>query len=453
MKTLRDPFLTVFKVHIIHVGNMNNKGTQALFKSDVYAISDVVKGDVFISVSTTDIEGVTRLNLSLDEVLPPIVDIPYEKADQLARKSGCGRGGIKYKGLALAMLFCMFVQVLLSVFSVIFVKAGLKTFYRAKVIEHVKNCDLVISHSDESFKESASLLPLNLYWVVTWWSMLIARTWEILVAKSFGKPVVLFPNSVGPFKTWMGRFLARLSLGNCDYVLIRDHVSYEIANTLGIQSCKILTFDTALLFDPPDTKILDDFPRPLMGVSPGIYSHSLSRGEVINYVLAHAKALDAAIEKYGFHIVFLPHYISGFEYDDLEVCKFIIGKMKNRNRTRIVNTRNVDEFKLFLDQTDMIISSKMHPAVLGASGCVPVLCIAYDHKQTSFFERLNMVDCTIDIRSVSYEKLLSKIDYVWNRNDQLRALLKNLIPIWKNDIREHIKQVVVSFVPKKDDRK
>jgi len=155
---------------------MNNKGTQALFKSDVYAINDIVNNEVFISVSTTDIEGVKRLNLSLNAVLPPVVDIPYEKADQLARKFGCGRGGLRYKGFALAMLVYMFVQVLLSVFSIVFVKAGLKAFYRGQVMEHVKNCDLVISHSDESFKESASLLPLNLYWVITWWSMLIART-------------------------------------------------------------------------------------------------------------------------------------------------------------------------------------------------------------------------------------------------------------------------------------
>jgi len=440
--------LTAFKIHIIHVGNMNNKGTQALFKSDVYAINDTVKNEVFISVSTTDIEGVKRLNLPLNAVLSPVVAIPYEKADQLAKKFGCGRGSLRYKGFAVAMLVYMFVEVLLSVFSIVFVKLGLKAFYRREVMEHVKDCDLVISHSDESFKESASLLPLNPYWVMTWWSMLIARTWEILVAKSFGKPVVMFPNSVGPFRTWIGRCLSKLSLGNCDYVLIRDSISYEIVNKLGIRSCRILTFDTALLFNPPQN-VLDDFPRPLMGVSPGIYSHSLSREEVRNYILAHARALDAVIEKYGFLVVFLPHYISGFQYDDLEMCKFILCKMKNKNRVKIVNTSTVEEFKLFLDQMDMIVSSKMHPAVLAASGCVPVLCIAYDHKQTGFFERLDMVDCTIDIRRVSYERLLSKIDQVWNQNDRLRALLKNRIPAQQKDIKEAIRQAIAPYVERK----
>lgn len=441
--------MTAFKIHIIHVGNMNNKGTQALFKSDVYAINDTVKNEVSISVSTTDIEGVKRLNLPLNAVLSSIVDIPYEKADQLAKKFGCGRESPRYKGFGVAMLIYMFVEILLSVFSIVFIKLGLKAFYRREVIEHVKDCDLVISHSDESFKESASLLPLNPYWVITWWSMLIARTWEILVAKSFGKPVVMFPNSVGPFRTWIGRSLSRLSLDNCDHVLIRDLTSYEIVNKLGIRAFKSLTFDTALLFNPPHKNVLDDFPRPLMGVSPGIYSHSLSREEVRNYIMAHAKALDAAIEKYGFVVVFLPHYVSGFEYDDLEVCKLILHKMKNKNRVKIVSASTVEEFKLFLDQIDMVISSKMHPAVLAASGFVPMLCIAYDHKQTSFFERLNMIDCTLDIRSVSFESLLSKIDHVWNQNNRLRLLLKNQIPTWQKDIKKAIRRVIAPYADAK----
>lgn len=441
--------LATFRAHFIHVGNMNNKGTQALFKSDVYIIKNIADGDVAISVSTTDIEGVRQLNLSLKRILPPLVDIPYDKVDSLARRLGFGRESLRYKGLTLAMLFGMFVQVLLSALSITLVKAGLKPFYRGEAIEHMKNCDLVISHSDENFKEGASLLPLNLHWVMTSWSMLMSRTWEVLVAKSFRKPVVMFPNSVGPFRTWIGRNLSRFSLGNCEYILIRDAISYKIVDALGVKSRKILTFDTALLFNPPRKNMPDGFPRPLMGVSPGIYTHSLSKEKVRQYILGHAKALDAAIEKYGFSVVLLPHYVSGFRYDDLEVCKSILREMRNKNRVRIISTNIVDEFKLFLGHMDMIISSKMHPAILGASGFVPVLCIAYDHKQTGFFERLNMAECVFDIRMFSYDELLSKIDYVWTRNDQLRALLKEHIPTWQKDVEGAIRQAITPYIERK----
>jgi len=428
---------------------MNNRGTQALLKSDIYAINDIVKGNVTFSVSTTDIEGVKKLNLPLNAVLPPIMDIPYERTDYLAKKFGFGRGDLKYKAFALANLFYMFVQAILSVVSIIFVKLGMKAFYRAEVINHVKNCDLVVSYSDENFKEGASLLPLNVYWVVTWESMLIARTWDIFVAKSFGKPVVMFPNSVGPFRTWIGRFLSRLSLNNCDYVLIRDPISYGIVNSLEIRSRKILTSDTALLFKPMDKTVPDDFSHPVIGVSPGIYSHSLSRKDVQNYILAHAKALDTAIEQHGFSVFFLPHYVTGFQYDDLKVCGLILEKMRIKEQVTIINTNTVEEFKSTLDQMDMIISSKMHPAVLGASGYVPTLCVAYDHKQIGFFERLGMIDCTINIREVCYETLSSKIDYMWNGRKRMRALLKRRIPVLQKNIKLALKQALTSLIEAK----
>ena len=61
---------------------MNNKGTQALLSSDVFVLKEIVKDDVYISVSTTDVEGVKRLGLPIDAVLPTIHDLPYEKADR-----------------------------------------------------------------------------------------------------------------------------------------------------------------------------------------------------------------------------------------------------------------------------------------------------------------------------------------------------------------------------------
>jgi len=431
---------------MIHVGNMANKGTQALLLSDVSVIKDVVKGDVGFSVSTTDVEGVRRLNLSLNAVLPPMVDIPYEKADFFAKRFGYARKSFTYLAFAVASSFFMFVQIAMSVMSAILVKVGLKGFYRSEVLRYMKDCNVVVSYSDENFKETASLLPLNIYWIATWWSMLLSRAWDILVAKFLGKPVVLFPNSVGPFRTSIGRFLSKLALNNCSYVLVREPVSYEIVKSLEIRPPKILTSDTTLLFKPTYNSSFDDCSHPTVGVSPGVYSHSLSEKEVDNYVLAHAKALDTAIKNYGFSVVFLPHYVSGFRYDDLEICKLIRSKMENVSKTRIVNAKTVEEFKSLIDRMGIVISSKMHPAVLAVSACVPVLCVAYDHKQTGFFMSLGLSDCVISLRDVSYEKLLSKIDHVWSGRDDINALLKVRVPTLQKRIKRSIELAMASCI-------
>jgi len=437
--------LSPFRVHIIHVGNMANKGTRALLMSDVSVIKDVVKGDVAFSVSTTDVEGVKRLNLSLNAVLPPMVDIPYERADFFARRFGYTRDSFTYLAFAVASLFFMFVQMILSVISAVFVKLGLKGFYRREVLRCVKDCNVVVSYSDENFKETASLLPLNIYWIVTWWSMLLSRTWDILTAKFLGKPVVMFPNSVGPFRTSIGRFLSKLALNNCDCVLVREPVSYEIVKSLMIRPPKILTSDTTVLFKPTYDSSSDSYSNPVVGVSPGIYSHSVSEEKVYEYALAHAKALDRAIEKYGLSVVFLPHYVSGFRYDDLEVSKLIIREMKNASKAKIINVNTVAEFKSLIDRMDMVISSKMHPAVLAVSGCVPTLCIAYDHKQTGFFRSLGLSKCVIPLHELTYQRLTLNIDYVWNRRDEMRALLRERVPKLQGHVKVSIKNVMTHF--------
>ena len=429
---------------------MANKGTQALLISDISVIKDTNKGDISFSVSTTDIEGVNKLNLPLAAVLPPVIDIPYEKADYFAQKYGFTRESLRYKSFAIAGLILMPIQIILSIISVMLVKVGLKTFYRADVLERVKGCGVVISYSNDNFKEGVSLLPLSISWLITWWSMLISRTWEILVAKFLGKPVIVFPNSVGSFRTWIGRFLSRLALNHCDCILVREPLSYDIVKSLGIRTPRILTTDTTLLLDScafvKSDPRLKDYDSPAMGVCPGIYSRSLAKQEVNRYVLAHAKALDRAIEKHGFSVVLMSHYVSGFLYDDLEICKLILGKMKNAEKAKIINPSSVEEFKELINRMDMIISSKMHPSVFAVSAYVPTLNIAYDHKQTGFFASFGISDCVITINEVSYEKLSSKIDYVWNKKDDIRALLKARVPAAQKQLKKAIELALDPFV-------
>ncbi|UCD96261.1 MAG: polysaccharide pyruvyl transferase family protein [Candidatus Bathyarchaeota archaeon] len=444
MNTRRHP-----RIHFIHVGGMGNKGTQALFKTDVLLLQNLFKGEVAMSASTTDYSGVRKLNLPLEAIIPPMVDVPYERADQLARRYGVKRASLRYKVLMLSTLISMCLQVSLSLLSVIAVRFGLPAPYRKNVIECLMNCDLVISHSDESFKETASLLPLNPYWAATWWTMLTARTFDVLVSKSLNRSVILFPNSVGPFRTKIGRFLSRLALNSFSHLLIRDEISWEILNELAITSPKTLTYDTALLFHSQHP-VQSGLTKPIVAVAPGVYSHSLSKNEVERYVDAHAKALDVVAERHQVSILLLPHYVSGFRFDDLWICQQIMSRMKHPEHAKLHSAETVEEYKSLFDQVDMIISSKMHPAVLGASGFVPILCIVYDHKQTSFFERLTMAECTIAIRQVTYSKLLDTIEKVWRNRDRLEASLRTQIPLWQKHVKQTITRTLASFLEERE---
>jgi polysaccharide pyruvyl transferase WcaK-like protein len=421
---------------------MANKGTQALLESDVSIIREIFTNDLTISVSTADVPGVKRLRLTLDGVFPTLVDIPYEVADFHARRSGWERRDLRYKVIAVLSLLNMPIQMCLSWVSSVLVRVGLKAFYRQKLIRRMKDCDVVLSCSNENFKESASLLPLNVYWLLTWWSMLASKTWTILVAKSLGKPVVMLPNSVGPFRTAIGRTLSRIALGSCESILIRDQRSFEIAEELGVRSRKILTGDTALLLKGSNDGLRKE--GRVLGVSAGVYGYSLSEKKMQDYVLVHAVALDKIIESLGVSVVFLPHYVSGFKYDDLEISRMIRGKMRHSDKTSLINAGSAEEFKSLIGGVDILVSSKMHPCVLASSVYVPSLCIAYDHKQSGFFSSLGMDQDVIALQNVTSQRLYEKIMNLWDRKAVRQEYLKIQVPFLQAQLKEAIATAVLS---------
>jgi polysaccharide pyruvyl transferase WcaK-like protein len=443
----REFILTDSKVLIIHVGHMSNKGTQALLKSDDSLIREIIDGPVSLSVSTTDGAGVKLLNLPEGtRILPTLIDVPYVKADSFAKEMGFSRKSILYKVFSIFSLFLMFVETTLLIFSAVLVKLGLPTFYRRAVLEAMARSDVVVSCSDENFKETASLLPLNMYWAATWWTMLFERMMEVSMARFLKKPIVMFPNSVGPFRTRVGNFLSRVALNNFDSMIIRDSVSYETVEELGILPRKTLTSDTALLFSPEQSTPTKTFASPSLGVCIGVYSQSLSKSDFQNFMDEIAKALDKVVELYGFNVYFFPHYISGFEFDDLDVSKIVFSRMKHSDKAAIFKIDSLDEFKLSLEKMDLLLSSKMHPMVLGMSGYVPTVCIAYDHKQTGFLKDLELEECLVHLSEVKSETIVSKIKYASDHREEIINRLKLQIPVRQEGVKDAIRNALLPFV-------
>jgi len=435
----------MFKIHFMHIGHMSNKGTQGLFKTDVSIMREIIGNNIYISISTSDINGVKNLNLHLQEVFPTVIDIPYEKADKYAQKFGYDRDTIQYKIFTIMSIALMFIQAFLSVLSAIFIKIRLKGFYRSKLINTIKNSNLIISGSDEIFKETSSLLTFNFEWMITWWSMLFSRTWDVLVARFFGKHLIMLPNSVGPFNTLIGKTLSKLSLSSYDYLFIREDISLDIVKSLNIKAKKILTSDTALLL--PNEICEKKFKyHNLIGICPGAYDKGISNENFQRYIYSHAVVLDKTIEKYGYKIFFIPHYIRGFKNDDLDISKLIIDRMKYKDNVKLLITNNVDEFKNILIQMDLVISSKMHPAVYSISEFTPTLCIAYDHKQIGFFKSLNLSDCVIPIQYISNKILWLKIEYILKNKNKIINIMKKYVPVLKTKQKSEVENIILKYI-------
>lgn len=383
------------------------------------------------------------------KVSPPLIDIPFELADSKAIQSKKSRKSWNYKFYLVAYTLLVPIQAVLSVFSCLLLNAKLPSFYRSEKLRQLRESDLVISTADENFKEGSLHFQYNLTWKILWWFMLFSRTWEILVAKkAFGKPVIVFPNSLGPFKTKLGSFMTRMALNNVDLILLRELRSNSFLKLLGVSTPIVNTTDIALLLErtkKEQSKRLFTSKKAI-GVSPGLYSASLPPNKKTAYILAHSQLLDWMIEKYGVDVVFLPLEITTFEGDDYSLCKMILKHMRHKEKTKIVREETPEGFKEYLADLEMLISSRMHPLVLATSEMVPAAVIAYDHKQTGLLDQLGLNYCGIDINDVSFEKMRLTTEDVWKHRENIRKHLETMVPILQSDSRLKIQAICQDFL-------
>jgi polysaccharide pyruvyl transferase WcaK-like protein len=378
-----------------------------------------------------------------------LIDIPHEKADISAVNHEIDRDSYLYKLLLIAYSIRMFLEIPVCLMSSLIYHLGFTGSYKSSVISYIAGSDVVISTADENFKEGASNLPYNIYWRFISWTTLLSRSLEVLISKHvFKKTIIVFPNSIGPFRSFAGRFLGKLIFSNTNLLLLRERYSLEWVRKLGLKTPTIVTSDIALLNDmeKPRSTTQGKDDKPLLAVCPGIYAAALSQTQQNNYIDAHVKALDKFIDEYGVKVIFLPFEITGRKNDDYSFCESIMEKMRNSAFAEIVKTKNLEDFYARVSQTELMLSSRMHPTVIASSCRVPVVVITYDYKQLGLMEQLDLASYVVDINAVKYENLISTMEKAWKNRKLIRGQLYLQIPILQNNIRNTIEASCKNFL-------
>jgi polysaccharide pyruvyl transferase WcaK-like protein len=435
----------LLRIHIIHVGSVTNKGTLALVRVQVAELNRICSNPD-ISVSTCDPE-ILRFTMPEVTSVSLLIDIPHEKADVEARKRGIDRDSFKYVLSLMAYSIRMIPETIFSLFSAFLFSLGLRRLYKSSVLTQISNSNLVISTADENFKEGSSNLPFNVYWRFVSWTTLFSRTLEILITKRiFKKTIMIFPNSIGPFRTVFGRIPAKLAVRNVDLIFLRESHSITWMRELGPSTPVTVTSDMALLSSMIEPLGQRRVEAQTVTVCPGIYAATLSQEKQIGYIYSHARALDTFSEKHGVKIVFLPLEITGRKNDDYAFCESIRKRMKNSTATTIVKTRTLEEFGMQVLQADLMLSSRMHPAVIAFSCKIPTVVVYYDFKQLGLMEQLDLSMYALDINQISHERLLSVMESAWKNKSKIQEQLYQGVPILQNDIRNKIESSCRKFL-------
>lgn len=233
------------------------------------------------------------------------------------------------------------------------------------------------------------------------------------------RPLVLAPQTVGPFRSRTSQFLARQSIRRCAVIATRDAMSTECTRNLGVREEIIEASDVALRlpYTPAPERDPDAPVKVGINVSgllmSGGYTGQNMFGLQIDYrQLIHDLATNFFNHPDGCEVHFVPHVISWESVgesveDDLRVCQELAEAYPGAKVAPAFTAPS--EAKSYIAGLDFFMGARMHSCIAAFSSGVPVVPMAYSRKFAGLFGSLGYnytVDCTSEASDVILDRIM-----------------------------------------------
>jgi colanic acid/amylovoran biosynthesis protein len=316
-----------------------------------------------------------------------------------------------------------------------FNKLGIHLNPRNEILREYVESDAVINTGGDNLTEDYGTLSLafNLNY--------------LLIGLFLKKPVIVYAESIGPFKGTISRLMANFVLNRVDLITIREEISKENLNKINVSKPHIcITADSAFLLKAVNATRLTELlakenitenNRPLVGISIskiisryGFSDFEKSEEKYNQYVNVMARTIEYITENLGATVVIVPHVIDPRKNDDRwvadDVCKLIPNKLKVIS---IKEDYTPEELKGIIGHCDLFIGARMHATIASTSMLVPTIGIAYSHKIYGIVgEMLGQKEYILDVKELTYESLISRIDEVWKNREKIKKQLEIKVP-------------------------
>jgi colanic acid/amylovoran biosynthesis protein len=220
-----------------------------------------------------------------------------------------------------------------------------------------------------------------------------------------GVPVILGPQTIGPFNTEQGRKIARRTLRLAALAIARDAASAECARDIAGIEIPVTT-DLAFIL-PYETGSLQKSNKVRVGLNPsGLLVRNGLEGGLTGSELhtdydIYLDRLCAWLDDNGYEVHLVPH-VGGA---DLPVCQKL--KVSHPDFVLHGDFETPIAAKSLIADLDVFVGSRMHATIAALSSGVPVVPVAYSRKFVGLFGSLGY-DINVDLRSMTTEEALSE---------------------------------------------
>ncbi|MET8416192.1 polysaccharide pyruvyl transferase family protein [Streptomyces sp. NPDC005098] len=213
-----------------------------------------------------------------------------------------------------------------------------------------------------------------------------------LLARRIGLPLIVGPQTLGPWEGRTGRRLAKRVLNGAASVWARDSASVERAMSVGVRP----RVGTDLVFALPRDTAQKEDGLILLNVSgllwkPNSHVDSDHYRKVVHAVLSMARDAGKKVE-------LLPHVIApGTGEDDLKVCTLLA----RQHGLQVAPHRDLLAVRGRIAQAELVVGARMHACLNALSQGVACIPLAYSDKFRALFEDIRYTDVVVDLRSAS----------------------------------------------------
>ena len=257
------------------------------------------------------------------------------------------------------------------------------------------------------------------------------------------RPLVLLPQTYGPFAGWLARGLARYIVRGACTVFSRDQAGVGMIQSLAGSSKLVVhavpDIGFAMTAEPLNDSILRTISefragRPLVGLNAssllymGGYTGDNMFGLREAFPQLIAALVDHLVGALGTQVLLVPHVCGGpqSQEDETRVCKNLELRFRplHGDRVRYLNEPlNHRQMKSLIGQCDLFIGARMHACIGAVSQCIPSVCLAYSGKFAGVMQPLGAGARVVDLRTAGTAEILRVTTEVFEQRSKLQEEL------------------------------
>lgn len=275
------------------------------------------------------------------------------------------------------------------------------------------------------------------------------------------RPLVLLPQTYGPFATSRGRKTAERIIRSASLAYARDLWSHEQLMSLAGSDA-----DHTRLRRGVDVAFGLETRRPTEEVADQVegWASCLTAGVNVSGLLVRGTAreqfglagdyittmteLVRRLLADGALVVFVPHVHSsgGAGESDMVAIRRIRERLSEsqRSRTRCVPPElNAAEVKWCIAQLDWFVGSRMHATIAALSTLTPAAAYAYSDKTSGVFETCGMHSQVVDARQSTGDEAVDAILDSFNNREIIREDLAARVPTVIEESRAQLRDLLI----------